>query len=63
MKMYYCEDRSAGNTGAAANPKVCNTLQLVELTDWSAEELDSITSLDISEEITTDGKLYVRRLV
>lgn len=63
MKMYYCEDRSAGHTGKEASPKVCNIVQLIELTDWEVSDLDVITSLDVSEETITDYKIYVKRLV
>lgn len=61
MRIYYCEDRSAGNTGAAACPISCNIIQLFELTDWSVEDMDEICSLYIGSEYTTKDGIYVRR--
>ena len=63
MRMYYCEDRSTGLSGKDASPKVCNILQLIELTDWTAEGIDEVLDLDVSEECMIDSWIYVKRLV
>lgn len=62
MKVYYTEDRSAGNTGADANPKVCNSIELFTLTDWTPEDMDEVTSLGIGQEWVSKYKVYIKRL-
>ena len=62
-RMYYAEDRSAGKTGKDASPWTGNICDLFELTDWSADEMDRITTLDVGDEHTTrDTAVYVKRL-
>ena len=63
MHTFYTEDRSAGKTGADASPKVLNALDLVYLTDWTAEDFDKVLQLGVSEEVILDNWLYVKRLV
>jgi hypothetical protein len=61
--MFYAEDRSGGQTGKSASPWAGNLLDLTQLTDWKAEELDLIVNLDVSDEVLLNaGDIYVKRL-
>ena len=61
MRIFYCEDRSSGKTGADATPVRVNSVQLYELTDWRAEELDAIMALEVGQAYSESKGIYVRR--